>query len=119
MKISLYFDEDSQDTSLMRALRLRGVAVTSSAEVGNNGYRDEVHLEWATLHRQVLFTFNAQDFCRLHALYRAQGKAHAGIIVALQQQDATSEPMRRLLKLIAIKSAAELQNQLEFLSAWP
>ena len=48
----------------------------------------------------------------------AQGKSHAGIILARQQHYSVGEQMRRLLKLIATKSAEEMKNQVEFLSAW-
>jgi hypothetical protein len=44
MKIALYVDEDSQDTSLMRALRSRGVDVIAAAEAGMNGRTDEEQL---------------------------------------------------------------------------
>lgn len=37
MKIALYFDEDSQDSSLIRTLRSRGVEVIAASEGGMNG----------------------------------------------------------------------------------
>lgn len=36
MKIALYFDEDSQDSTLIRALRSRGVDVLAASEAGMN-----------------------------------------------------------------------------------
>jgi hypothetical protein len=66
----------------------------------------------------VLYSFNVRDFYRLHTAFLAQGKAHAGIILAPQQCCAVGEQMRRLLRLIAAKSAEDMQNQVEFLSAW-
>lgn len=48
----------------------------------------------------------------------AEGKTHGGIILAKQQNYSVGEQLRRLLKLIAIKSVEEMQNQVEFLSAW-
>lgn len=50
--------------------------------------------------------------------YLTQGKSHAGIVLAQQQGYSVGEQMRRLLKLIAVKSAEEMRNQIEFLSAW-
>lgn len=35
-----------------------------------------------------------------------------------QQNYSIGEQMRRLLRLIAAKSAEDMQNQVEFLSAW-
>jgi Tfp pilus assembly protein PilZ len=55
---------------------------------------------------------------RLHAAYLAEGKNHAGIILANQQRYSLGEQMRRLLKIIAAKSAEEMQNNVEFISYW-
>ena len=118
MKIALYLDEDSQDNWLIQSLRARGVEVTSAAEVGRNGYDDEEQLAWATAQERVLFSFNAQDFFRLHTLYLNQGKSHTGLILAVQQQYSIGEQMRRLLKLMSARSAEEMQNRVEFLNAW-
>lgn len=118
MKISLYLDEDSQDTRLIRALRGRGVDVTSASEAGRNGYDDEDQLNRTTEQGRVLFSFNTQDFFRLHTLYLIQGKSHAGLIFAIQQEYSIGEQMRRLLKLISTLSAEEMRNRIEFLSAW-
>jgi len=54
----------------------------------------------------------------LHTTYLAEGKSHAGIILARQQHYSVGEQMRRLLKLIATRSADEMRNWAEFLSAW-
>jgi hypothetical protein len=67
---------------------------------------------------RVLYTFNVGDFYRLHTAFLKQGKSHAGIILARQQRYPVGEQMRRLLKLIAAKSAEEMKNRVEFLSAW-
>ena len=47
-----------------------------------------------------------------------EGKNHAGIILGQQQRYSLGEQMRRLLRIIALKSAEEMQNNFEFLSAW-
>ena len=44
MKIALYLDEDSQDSDLVQALRLREVDVMTSAEAGMNGHEDQEQL---------------------------------------------------------------------------
>jgi hypothetical protein len=67
---------------------------------------------------RVLFSFNRGDFFRLHTEYLAQGKSHAGIILANQQQYSVGEQMRRILRLTATKSATDMKNQIEFLSSW-
>ena len=58
------------------------------------------------------------DFFRLHTQYLTQSKSHTDIILSRQQNYSVGEQMRRLLKLIAAKTAEEMQNQVEFLSAW-
>ena len=47
-----------------------------------------------------------------------QNKSHAGIVLALQQQYGVGGQMRRLLQLIAHLTAEDMQNRVEFLSAW-
>jgi predicted nuclease of predicted toxin-antitoxin system len=116
--IRLYFDEDSMRRSLVRALRARGVDVITALEAGMIEREDVEHLDYATEQGRVLCTFNVGDFCRLHADYVAHGRPHAGIILMRQQYYSVGEQMRRLLKLMASKSADEMKNWVEFLSAW-
>ena len=118
MSIRLYIDEDSMDRALVRALRARGVDVTTALEEGMIEREDAEHLNYATEQGRVLYSFNQEDFYRLHTTYLAQGKSHAGIILARQQHYSVGEQMRRLLRLIATRSAYEMKNWVEFLSAW-
>ena len=116
--IRLYFDEDAMDQDLVQALRARGVDVMTPLETGGAGREDEQQLAFATAQGRVLYTFNAGDFYHLHTSYLTQGKHHAGIIIAPQQRYAVGEQMRRLLRLTAARSAEEMQDRVEFLSAW-
>ena len=79
---------------------------------------DAEHLDYATEQGRVLCTFNVRDLYRLHSECVAQGKSHPGIILMRQQYYSVGEQMRRLLKLMASKSADEMKNWVEFLSAW-
>jgi len=54
----------------------------------------------------------------LHTTYLAGDKSHAGIILSRQQHYSVGEQMRRLLKLIATKSAEEMRSRVEFLNTW-
>jgi hypothetical protein len=92
--------------------------VTTAYSEGMIGKDDHEHLDYATSQGRVLFSFNRGDFYRLHTQYLAQGKSHAGIILARQQRYSVGEQMRRILKLSAAKSAEDMQNRVEFLSAW-
>jgi len=118
MEIRLYMDEDSMDQALVRALRARGVDVTTAFDEEMIERDDAEHLDYATDQRRVLCTFNVADFYRLHREYLTQDKSHAGIILAPQQRYSVGEQMRRILKLVATKSAEEMENNVEFLSAW-
>ena len=118
MIIRLYIDEDSMSRALKRALQARGVDVATALDEDMIERSDVTHLEYATQQGRVLYSFNVGDFYDLHTSYLAQGKNHAGIILASQQRYPIGEQMRRLLRLIATKSAEEMKDNLEFLSAW-
>ena len=79
---------------------------------------DRVQLEFAHSQRRVLFTFNVAHFCRMHAELLAQGRLHSGIVVAPQQRYPVGEVVRRVLKLLAARTAEEMCGRLEFLSNW-
>lgn len=115
--IRLYCDEDSQNRALLKALRSRGVEVTSAGEAGLLGQTDEAQLSWANEQGRVLFTHNVGDFCRLHEQFLREGKGHAGIVVA-EQGPSVGERLRRLLKLTGARSAEEMRGCVEFLSNW-
>ncbi len=118
MTIRLYVDEDAMDKALVQALRARGVDVITALDVNMIERPDEHHLAYASAQGRVLYSFNVGDFSRLHTTFLAQGKSHAGIILARQQHYSVGEQMRRLLRLIAAKSAEGMQNQVKFLSTW-
>ena len=118
MTIRLYFDEDSMYLGLIRALRARGVDVVTALEAGMIEQPDGDHLEYATRQGRVLCTFNVGDFYRLHTEYVHQGTPHGGIILMRQQHYSIGEQMRRLLRLMASKSADEMESWVEFLSEW-
>lgn len=118
MNIRLYIDEDSMSRALVRALQARGVDVTTAVVEEMIERPDVDHLEHATQLNRVLFSFNVGDFYQLHTDYLTQGKTHAGIVLCPQQRYSIGEQMRRLLTLIAAKSAEEMQDTVEFLSAW-
>ncbi len=118
MTIRLYFDEDSMQHALVNALPARGIDVLTALEAQRIERSDEDHLNFATAQGRVSYSFNVGDFYRLHTSYMEQNKSHAGIVLALQQQYGVGGPMRRLLHLIAHLTAEDMQNRVEFLSAW-
>ena len=104
--------------ALVTALRARGIGVHTALEAAMIARADEEHLLFATAQGRVLCSFNVGDFSQLHTRYMAQHKSHPGMILARQQQYAVGEYMRRLLRLMAHRTAGEMYNRVEFLSAW-
>ena len=101
--------------ALVRGLRARGIDLTTVLDEGMSEQNDLSQLEYATRQGRVLYTFNVGHFCHLHKEYMAQGKHHAGIIVAHRQRYSIGEQIRRLLNLIQMKSAEEMRDSLQFL----
>jgi hypothetical protein len=118
MSIRLYFDEDSMSHALVRALRARGVNIVTALECNMIEQSDQAHLDFATAQNCVLYSYNIGDYYHLHTFYLNKGKAHAGIILALQQRYTIGQQIRSLLKLMATLSAQDMRNRLEFLSVW-
>jgi predicted nuclease of predicted toxin-antitoxin system len=116
--IKIHLDEDADAHALLNALRQRGLDVTSSRERGLAAHSDEEQLEWATKHGRVIYTYNAADFCRLHSAVLSQGRHHPGIIIGDQQTVSVGEEVRRLLRIGEARTAAEIEDKLEFLSNW-
>jgi hypothetical protein len=118
MTIRLYFDEDTSDTDLLEALRIRGVDTVGARASGMSGRDDEDQLRWATDQNRVLYSFNRGDFYRIHSEWMRAGQRHSGIILAAQQRYSVGEQMRRLLRLLNTLAAEDMINRIEFLSAW-
>jgi hypothetical protein len=118
VKLRLYFDEDSLRHALVVALRARGIDVMTALEAGRGGRSDEDHLEYATSQGRVLYTFNIADFYQLHTDWLNGARSHAGLILCQQQQYSIGEQLRRLLNLIAARSAEDMIDRAEFLSTW-
>jgi uncharacterized protein DUF5615 len=116
--LSFYFDEDSMSRALIRALAARGIDVANAVDTGRAGQSDVAHLEYATEVGRVLYSFNVGDFHRLHREWLARGQSHAGMILVPQQVYSVGEQMRRILRLSADRSPAEMRDRVEFLSSW-
>lgn len=116
-KIRLYLDEDSMDSDLLAALRLRNVDVLSTGEAQMLSRSDEEQLRWALENQRVIYSFNIRDFYRIHTDWIEEKQNHSGIILGFQHYS-IGEQMRRILRIIATKSAEDVKNQVEFLSAW-
>lgn len=118
MQIRLLIDEDAGTHAVAHNLRLRTLDVVTVVELGRSGLTDDVQLAFAQTEGRVIYTFNQRDFFRLHSECLRNGQPHAGIICAAQQRYSIGEQVRRLLHLIKVKTAEEMQNNIEFLSDW-
>ena len=118
MAFRLYFDEDSVNRALIRALVARGMDVTNAIDAGHAGSPDRVQLEHATADGRVLFTYNVGDFFAQHTQFRQDGRSHAGLILAVQQRYTVGEQMRRILRINRERSSDDMTDRLEFLSSW-
>ena len=74
MTIRLYVDEDAMDQDLVRALRIRALDVMAALDSDMIERTDEEHLEYATMHGRVLYSFNIGDFYQLHTRYLSEAK---------------------------------------------
>lgn len=115
MQIRLYVDEDAMARALVQGLRARGIDVLTVVEAGMSEQDDRAQLEYATTQGRVLYSFNVGHFWRLHSEYLMQGKNHAGMILVYRQRYSIGEQIRRLLKVLATKSAEEMTNNVHFL----
>lgn len=118
MNICFYFDEDSMDRALVRALRGHGVDIITALEARMIEQADEKHLSFAAIQERVLYSSNIGDFCRLHNAWLTQSRSHPGMVLSLQQHFSVGERMRCLLKLVRQLSAEDMKNRVEFLSNW-
>ena len=116
--LRFYFDEDSSESALLDALRARGFDVFTPADSDLVGADDITQLEWCALHAFVLVTHNVGDFFCLHSEFLRAGKNHSGLILMRQQTLGVGEKLRRLVKVSSQRSADQMKNRVEFLSAW-
>jgi hypothetical protein len=103
------------DGDLVAALRYRGVTVSTALDAGLIGRPDDEQLAFAAEHACVLYTFNVSDFYRLHTVWTAAEREHAGIILAPQRRYSVGEQLSRILRLRAANSAENMRNRVEFL----
>ena len=111
-------DEDAMDSDLVRALQDRGIDVITAFDAEMIKADDEQHLRYATERGRVLYSFNKKDFYRIHTYFLEQGQSHAGIVLAQQGDYSVGEQMRRLLHIVNSRTTDQMQNNIEFLSAW-
>lgn len=113
--LRLYLDEDVH-VFIADALRLRGYEATTTRDQSRLGADDIDQLAFVQQHGYALLTYNVNDFPLLHYQCIAAGKRHPGIIIASRENP--SQNIRALLNLLALVSAEEMADQLEYLNFW-
>lgn len=116
--LALFLDEDSMDTAVLRGFRSQGIDVTTVSEAGRLGMSDLSHLNFAASEQRCIYSSNAADFSRLHALLLRKGEHHSGIIVMTGQRLDVGAQIRALTRLANRTSAEGMRDRLEYLRNW-
>jgi hypothetical protein len=118
VSLAFYFDDDSANSALLKALESSGIDAVSSDAMGMRGRSDEAHLAFATEIGRVLCTSNMGDFLRLHRQFIESGRAHSGIVLIPQQRYSVGELLRRFRRLDRELKSSLMQSHVEFLGRW-
>ncbi|MGD0948549.1 MAG: DUF5615 family PIN-like protein [Candidatus Binatia bacterium] len=113
--IRVYLDEDVHPF-IADALRLRGWEALTTVEAGRRTTDDHEQLTFATEKGYALVTYNIRHFPRIHYEMVTRGEAHAGIIVAMQ--DDPRRNIRALFNLLTNVSAEAIRGNLVYLNNW-
>jgi Domain of unknown function (DUF5615) len=82
--MQIYLDDSSDDDDLVAFLTQAGHTVYTPRSEQTRGASDERHLAYAAARNHLLLTHNPADFRRLHSVWQAQGRTHAGILLVYQ-----------------------------------
>lgn len=110
--IELHTDEDV-DVLVSDLLRARGFDVLTTRDAVNLHATDAEQLAFAVAEQRTLLTHNRADFEALHQSYLASGQQHSGILIAVRHP--AYEIVRRLLLILNVVTADEMQDQLRYL----
>lgn len=107
--IRYHLDESCQ-SSIARGLRVHGIDVTMTSEVGLLAASDEMQCDFARRERRVIVTHDT-DFL---AMGRTTA-AHAGIVYCHQRRHSVGEIIKRLVLLWELCDDQELHDRIEYL----
>jgi uncharacterized protein with PIN domain len=109
MEIRCHLDE-SVNNAIANGLRLRGLDVTTSNDVGLVGSTDEQQLQHATSAGRVLVTHD-DDFLTMHS----RGVTHAGIAYAHPKRISIGQTIFALLAIHRSDTAESIHGRVVFL----
>jgi hypothetical protein len=107
--IRFHLDEHC-DPAIAAGLRLHGVDVTTTVQVGLRTAQDEEHLGYGQATGRVLFTQD-EDFLRLNAA----GVDHRGIAFCHQQSRSIGQIIAGLLLIWEIYEPEDMTGRVEYL----
>lgn len=113
----LFFDENAAARAVVNALR-PWTTVELAIEHLPEGSSDEEQLERATELGLVIYTFDKDDFPRIHAEWTAKNRPHAGIIVNPSRHLPVGDQVRALREMVPFIESGELRNSLTYLTNW-
>ena len=116
--VRIYFDEDSLDQSVVRALRAGGLDILTALEGATISWLDSEQLAFAATAGRALFSANIRDFAPLHRTWMAAGRHHPGIIVRSRQTMPIGDQLRAFRALLDTLNAEDLQDRFEYLGDW-
>lgn len=119
MTLSLYIDEDSMHSAVVRALRALGHDVLTTADAGNVQAPDDEQLRFASAQGRTIVTANRGDFARLHSAWAEAGREHAGIIVLTHQRTPVGVLVRKLARLAESRQPSQMTSYLFYLNGDP
>ncbi len=107
--LRFHLDENC-DPRIATGLRLRGVDVTTTIEVGLLEASDDEQLAYARDQERVIITEDA-DFLRMSAA----GRASPGVIFVRSQHRSIGRVIRNVLLIWEICEQDEMRNRVEFI----
>lgn len=108
-KIRFHLDEHISHT-IAKALRQRGIDVTTTVEVGLRTRDDDAQLAYVRQERRVLVTNDADFLART-----TKGEIHFGIVFYAVNSRSIGEIVTFLTLLYEIMSPDEIVNKVEYL----
>jgi uncharacterized protein with PIN domain len=108
MAIRFHLDEN-MDHAVSRGLRLRGIDVTTSTDVGLIGATDEEQLAYAHRESRVLITYDS-DLLSLHST----GVEHSGIVFCPKDSKPIGSLVQHLCLIHDCLTPEEMAGQVEF-----
>ena len=104
--IKFHLDENV-NSAIAKGLRVRGVDVTTTPEMGLIGADDEEQLKFAKIEGRVIFTHD-DDFLRVQI-------DHTGIVYCGQGGRAIGEIIRWLILIWEALDSEDMENKVEFI----